>query len=176
MTDRPLAVEPALPAINVAHIEQLAESGEIITLEGEILAVADAESEDLVAWVLIAKRMRDIARRIDEMTSGEMLMRCREVAGPIDTAYGTARESVARGSISGIASERIRAILEEAAEDGLIPWEAVDNVAPMKPHVTPARLADYADTIRANHSVLATAIDENLPEKRRTLKVEERLT
>jgi len=175
MTDRPLAVTPAIPSVNVAHIEQLADQGEIITLDGEILAVADAESEDLIAWVLIAKRMREIARRIDDMTSGEMLMRCREVAGPIDTAYGTARESVSRGSISGIASERVRAILEEAAEDGAIPWEAVDNVAPLKPHVTPAKLADYAETIRPNHTMLAEAIDQNLPEKRRTLKVEERL-
>lgn len=173
--DRPLAVEPALPAINVAHIEKLVETGEIITLDGEILAISDGENEDLVAWILIAKRMREIARRVDELVSGEMLARCREVAGPIDTPYGTARESVARGSVSGIASERIRKILEEAAEDGTIPWEAVDNVAPLKPHVTPARLADYADTIRPNHSVLAAAIDENLPEKRRSLKVEERL-
>lgn len=173
--DKPLTVEPSLPAVNIAHVERLADHGEIMSLDGEILPVIDAANDDLVAWILIAKRMREIARRIDEMTGGEMLARCREVAGPIETEYGTARESISRGSISGIGAEKIRSILETAAEDGVIPWEAVDNVAPMKPHVTPAKIADYAETISQTKPELADAIEAILPERRRTLKVEDRL-
>jgi hypothetical protein len=115
--------------------------------------------------------MREIARRMEDLAGGELLTRCRQIAGPIDTEFGTARESISRGSVSGIQSERIRGVLEEAAADGTIPWEAVDNVAPLKAHVTPARLAEYADTIGGT---LGETLEAMLPEKRRVVKLDER--
>ena len=170
--DKHLSIEPALPALNVSHIEKLAEAGRIMSLDGEVMLAASASSDDLVAWMIIEKRLREISRRVDEITSGEMLARCREVAGPISTPYGVAKESISRGSISGIASERIRRILEEAAENDAIPWEAVDNIAPLKPHVTPARAADYAETVAKSNKLLAAEIEANLPERRRVVKLD----
>jgi hypothetical protein len=171
MSDKHLEVEPSLPAANVAHLARLLEEASLISLDGEILAARDADNGSLAAWMLAAKRMREIARRMEDLAGGELLTRCRQIAGPIDTEFGTARESISRGSVSGIQSERIRAVLEEAAADGTIPWEAVDNVAPLKAHVTPARLAEYADTIGGQ---LGETLDGMLPEKRRTIKLDER--
>ena len=170
MADKSLSVEPALPPVSVAQIASLLEEGSIVSLDGEVLPVSDADNDSAVAWIIAAKRMRDIARRMEELANGELLQRCRQVAGPIVTEYGTAKESVSRGSVSGIQSERIRAVLEEAAEDGKIPWEAVDNVAPLKAHVTPAKLADYADAIGGD---LGDQLEGLLPEKRRTVKITE---
>ena len=172
MTDKPLVVEPSLPAANIAQIAKLLEDGQIVTLDGEVLSVAEADNDSAVAWIIAAKRMRDIARRMEDLAAAEMLQRCRTVAGPIQTEFGTARESVSRGSVSGIQAARIREMLEYAAADGTIPWEAVDNVAPLQAHVTPAKAADYADTIGGQ---IGEQLASLLPEKRRSLKVEERL-
>ena len=172
MADKPLAVEPSLPAANIAQIAKLLEDGQIVTLDGEVLSVAEADNDSAVAWIIAAKRMRDIARRMEDLAAAEMLQRCRAVAGPIQTEFGTARESVSRGSVSGIQAARIREMLEYAAADGTIPWEAVDNVAPLQAHVTPAKAADYADTIGG---AVGEQLASLLPEKRRSLKVEERL-
>lgn len=171
MTDKPLAVEPSLPAANIAQIARLLEEGTIVSLDGDILPISEADNDSAVAWIVAAKRMREIARRMEDLAAAEMLQRCRTIAGPIDTEFGTARESISRGSVSGVQATRIREMLEYAAADGTIPWEAVDNVAPLQAHVTPAKAADYADTIGGQVGEQLAAL---LPEKRRTLKVDER--
>ena len=175
MTEKHLAVEPSLPAANVSQIARLLEDGQIVTLDGEVLPVAEADNDSAVAWIIAAKRMRDIARRMEDLAAAEMLQRCRSVAGPIETEFGTAKESVSRGSVTGIQSARVRTILEEAAENGLIPWEAVDNVAPLQAHVTPAKAAEYADALPHDlQASLGEQLRAMLPEKRRTLRVDER--
>jgi hypothetical protein len=175
MSEKHLAVEPHLPAANLAYISRLYEDAQLITLDGEIVSIPDADSDSLVAWMIAAKRMRDVARRMEELASSEMLLRCREVAGPISTEYGTAKESISRGSVTGVGAARIRDVLEQAAADDLIPWDAVENVAPLTAHVTPAKAAEYADAIETAHPDLADRIRTLLPEKRRTVKIDERV-
>ena len=171
--DKPVVIRPSLPAINAGHIEGLLERDELITLDGEVLDIAEGSSDDVVAWIVAMKRIRDLARRMEDRCNAVMLERVGQHAGAIETEYGTARQSVSRGSVSGIQSQRIRAILEEAAADEKIPWDVVDNLAPLQAHVTPARLADYLES--SAPEALADELGKHLPEKRRTLKVEERL-
>ena len=171
--DKPVVIRPSLPAINAGHIEGLLERDELITLDGEVLDIAEGSSDDVVAWIVAMKRIRDLARRMEDRCNAVMLQRVGEHAGPIETEYGTAKQSVSRGSVSGIQSQRIRAILEEAAADGKIPWDVVDNLAPLQAHVTPAKLSDYLD-VRGEED-FGRELRKHLPEKRRTLKVEERL-
>jgi hypothetical protein len=173
MTDKPVVLRPELPAVNVSHIAGLLERDELITLDGEVLDIAEGSSDDVVAWIVAMKHIRDLARRMEDRCAAVMLQRVGEHAGPIETEYGTAKQSVSRGSVSGIQSQRIRAILEEAAADEKIPWDVVDNLAPLQAHVTPARLADYLES--SAPTGLADELGKHLPEKRRTLKVEERL-
>jgi hypothetical protein len=171
--DKPVVLRPELPAINMGHIEGLLERDELITLDGEVLTIDEGTSDDVVAWIVAMKRIRDLARRMEDRCSAIMLQRVGEHAGPIETEYGTAKQSVSRGSVSGIQSTRIRAILEEAAADEKIPWDVVDNLAPLQAHVTPAKMADYLEASAS--PVGADELAKHLPEKRRTLKVEERL-
>ena len=171
MPDKPLAIEPSLPAANIAQIARLLEEGTIVSLDGDILPISEADNDSAVAWIVAAKRMREIARRMEDLASAEMLQRCRTVAGPIETEFGTARESISRSSVSGVQATRIREMLEYAAAEGTIPWEAVENVAPLQAHVTPAKAADYADTIGG---IIGDQLASLLPEKRRALKVDER--
>jgi hypothetical protein len=171
--DRPLVIRPELPAVNMSHIAGLLERDELITLDGEIVALDKAESTDLVAWMIAMRHVRDLARRMDERCGAIMLDRCAQQSGPIVTEYGTATQSVSRGPVSGIASARIRDILEGAEQDGLVPVGVADNLAPLKAHVTPAKLADYIE-VGAPERV-ATDLAEHLPDKRRTVKIEERL-
>ena len=173
LMDKPVVIRPSLPAINAGHIEGLLERDELITLDGEVLDITEGSSDDVVAWIVAMKRIRDLARRMEDRCNAVMLERVGQHAGPIETEYGTARQSVSRGSVSGIQSQRIRAILEEAAADEKIPWDVVDNLAPLQAHVTPARLADYLES--SAPEALADELGKHLPEKRRTLKVEERL-
>ena len=173
MTDKPVVIRPELPAVNVGHIAGLLERDELITLDGEVIDIAEGSSDDVVAWIVAMKHIRDLARRMEDRCAAVMLQRVGEHAGPIETEYGTAKQSVSRGSVSGIQSQRIRAILEEAAADGRVPWDVVDNLAPLQAHVTPARLADYLEA--SAPEALADELAKHLPEKRRTLKVEERL-
>jgi hypothetical protein len=171
--EKPVVVRPELPAINMGHIAGLLERDELITLDGEVLTIDDGTSDDVVAWIVAMKRIRDLARRMEDRCSAVMLQRVGQHAGSIETEYGTAKQSVSRGSVSGIQSQRIRAILEEAAADEKIPWDVVDNLAPLQAHVTPAKLADYLDA--SAPEALADELAKHLPDKRRTLKVEERL-
>ena len=172
MSDRSVAVEPYLPQANIGQIRDLFERGMIVTLDGEVLPATDADNDSLVSWILAAEMLRKLAFEMRTMAEGEMLHRVRESAGPISTEYGTARESISRGSVSGVAAKRIREVLEKRAEDSAIPWDAVDNIAPLVPHVTPARVADYIETIEGSQPDLADELRDNLPEKRRTLKVD----
>ena len=86
------------------------------------------------------------------------------------TAQGKASETISRGSVSGIASAQIRELLEAAAADGVIPWEAVDNVAPLVAHVTPQKAWQYAEDAPDE---IREQLEQLIPAKRRTIKVDE---
>jgi hypothetical protein len=159
-----------VPPANITQLRSLAEQGELITLDGEIISVSDASNDDLVAWGLVAQHLRDLARMISTSVEPELGVRIHSLAGPIITEYGTAKESISRASVSGIASQRIREIMERCAADGAIPWEAVDNIAPLQAHVTPAKIQNYIETCPAG---LADELEPHLPEKRRSIKLEQ---
>jgi hypothetical protein len=159
-----------VPPANITQLRSLAEQGELITLDGEIISVSDAANDDLVAWGLVAQHLRDLARMISTSVEPELGVRIHSLAGPIITEYGTAKESISRASVSGIASQRIREIMERCAADGAIPWEAVDNIAPLQAHVTPAKIQNYIETCPAG---LADELEPHLPEKRRSIKLEQ---
>jgi hypothetical protein len=159
-----------VPPANITQLRSLAEQGELITLDGEIISVGDAANDDLVAWGLVAQHLRDLARMISTSVEPELGTRIHSLAGPIITEYGTAKESISRASVSGIASQRIREIMERCAADGAIPWEAVDNIAPLQAHVTPAKIQNYIETCPAG---LADELEPHLPEKRRSIKLEQ---
>ena len=159
-----------VPPANITQLRGLAEQGELITLDGEIISVSDAANDDLVAWGLVAQHLRDLARMISTSVEPELGVRIHSLAGPIITEYGTAKESISRASVSGIASQRIREIMERCAADGAIPWEAVDNIAPLQAHVTPAKIQNYIETCPAG---LADELEPHLPEKRRSIKLEQ---
>jgi hypothetical protein len=72
--------------------------------------------------------------------------------------------------VSGIASAQIRELLEAAAADGVIPWEAVDNVAPLVAHVTPQKAWQYAEDAPDE---IREQLEAMIPAKRRTIKVDE---
>ncbi len=88
--DKPIVLRPELPAINMGHIEGLLERDELITLDGEVLTIDEGTSDDVVAWIVAMKRIRDLARRMEDRCSAVMLQRVGEHAGPIETEYGTA--------------------------------------------------------------------------------------
>jgi hypothetical protein len=159
-----------VPPANITQLRSLAEQGELITLDGEIISVSDAANDDLVAWGLVAQHLRDLARMISTSVEPELGHRIHAIAGPVVTEYGTAKESISRASVSGIASQRIREIMERCAADGAIPWEAVDNIAPLQAHVTPAKIQNYIETCPAG---LADELEPHLPEKRRSIKLEQ---
>jgi hypothetical protein len=171
MPDRALVHRPAIMG-PVADIEAFVHDGALLSQRGEIITPAEAENVDLVAGVIMAQELRRIAGEMMRIAETELAQRVRTLAGPIDTEYGTARESVSRGSISGTTAQRIRDVLEKHAADGTIPWEAVDNVAPMQAHVTPAKISQYAEDAPAS---IAADLEDLLPEKRRSLKVDARL-
>lgn len=163
------SIEPYIPPASVTQLQRLAENAELITQSGEIVAATDADDASLVAWSLVAMELRSIARLMESSASAVLLARCQERAGDVTTEYGTARESISRSSISGIQAQRIRDLLEGFAEDGVIPWEAVDNVAPLQPHVTPAKLANYAEK---SPLVVGEQLERLMPEKRRSIKID----
>ena len=168
MAERALTKRPAIMG-PVEEIERFALDGTILTQQGEIVMAADAASDDLVAWVVMSQELRKIAAEMMRAAEAELHQRVRTLAGPVETEYGTARESVSRGSISGSAAQRIRDVLEKHAADGTIPLEAVDNVAPLVAHVTPAKISQYAEDAPAS---VSADLEDLLPEKRRTLKVD----
>lgn len=171
MSDRALVNRPAIMG-PVAEVEQFVLDGTILSQLGEVLTPTEAANVDLVAWVVMAQELRKIAGEMMRTAETELAQRVRTLAGPIDTEYGTARESVSRGSVSGTAAQRIRDVLEKHAADGTIPWEAVDNVAPLQAHVTPAKISQYVEDAPAS---VAADLEDLLPEKRRSLKVDARL-
>ena len=165
-----MEVERRVNAFSYDTIRRLAELNELITSTGEVISVADATDDDLVLYGIAAQRLRALARMLEDNTHAELAQRIRATGGPVKVGgLGTARESISRGSISGINAARIREELERFAEDGVIPWEAVDNVAPLQAHVTPAKITQYAED--APPAVRDT-IRPLLPEKRRSVKVE----
>ena len=168
MPDRALIRRPDIPA-SVDALERLTEDNTIVTTDGEIVDVNEAPSRDLIAWIIAANEMRRIALEMIRAAESALHFRVKAVAGPIETDWGTVRESVSRGSISGLGSQRIRDVLEKHAADGTIPWEAVDNVAPLQAHVTPAKIQQYVEDAPAQ---VAADLEDLLPEKRRTIKVE----
>lgn len=173
MSDQSLTTDLHLPAVNLAHIIRMVEEGEIITRDGEILAIPDADNESLIAWAIMAQRLRKMAYMIGNMIDAELLPRAQELAGPIHTEYGTAKESVSRGTVSGAAATRVRAILEAAAEEGELDWDVVENLAPLQPHVTPARLAEWVEAMMRKYPDLTDQLASELPEKRRSIKITE---
>lgn len=152
-------------------MERLSNYAEIVTQAGEVVTAADADNVDLVAWVIVANEMKRVANEMLRIAETELHGRVRQIAGPIDTEFGTARESVSRGSVSGTNAARIRDVLERYAADGVIPWEAVDNVAPLQAHVTPAKLAQYLEDAPTD---VADAVEPLMPERRRTIKIDAR--
>lgn len=164
-----MSLEPYIPPASITRLRSLAESAEIITTDGEIIEASAADDASLVAWHRIASEMRIVARLIEQSVDGELLTRCRAIAGPIKTEYGDAKESISRSSVSGASSQKIRDILERYAADGTIPWDAVDNIAPLQAHVTPAKIQNYLDVCPTQ---VADELEPHLPEKRRTLKID----
>ena len=158
-----------VPQVSVSQLNGFAERGEVITEDGEVLKVDEASNDDLVAWSLVATYLRDLARLISTSVEPELADRIHTIGGPITATHGTARETISRASVSGIEAKRIRAILEECAADGVIPWDAVDNIAPLVPHVTPVKVANYVETCPSG---LADMLEKHMPQKRRTVKVE----
>ena len=163
------SIERASADLSTGTLVRLAESGTIITGDGESLPMFEAESADLVAWSVFTQRMRATLRLLEDTIAAELAIRIRAAGGPITTDNGTASESISRGSVSGIQAKHIRALLEDAAADGEIPWDAVDNVAPLVAHVTPAKAAQYAEDAPAH---IGEKIAAMLPERRRSVKVE----
>jgi hypothetical protein len=168
MTDRALIRRPDISA-SVDALERFSEDAMIVTTEGEIIHASDASNEDLIAWVVSANEMRRIAAQMIGAAESILHFRVKAMAGPIETEWGTVRESVSRGSISGVGSQRIRDVLEKHAADGTIPWEAVDNIAPLQAHVTPAKIQQYVEDAPVE---VAADLHDLLPEKRRSIKVE----
>lgn len=163
------SIERASADLSAGTLVRLAESGSIITADGESLPMFEAASNDLVAWSVFAQRMRATLRLLEDTIAVELAIRIRAAGGPISTDAGKASETISRGSVSGIQAKHIRAILEDAAADGEIPWDAVDNVAPLVAHVTPAKAAQYAEDAPAHIGEKLAAM---LPERRRSVKVE----
>ena len=164
-------VERRVHGLTVDAVRVLTEQGSIITLDGEITPVVAADTRELVVWNIVAQRLRALAREVEIMTNAELGVRIRENAGALKVdGVGEAFESISRGSVSGVAAKQIRETLEAFAEDGVIPWDAVDNLAPMIPHVTPAHIAQYAEDApdKVRERILPL-----LPTKRRTIKVTE---
>lgn len=162
-------IEPYIPPASITQLQRLSENAEIITQSGEIMTALDADDASLVAWSLVAMELRSIARMMEQTSNGILLARCQETAGDVVTDFGTARESISRSSISGVGAQRIREMLEGFAEDGVIPWAAVDNVAPLQPHVTPAKLANYAAKAPTR---VADELARVMPEQRRSVKID----
>jgi hypothetical protein len=165
-----LDVEKRVSSFSYDTLRRLAEANELVTMSGEVVSTSEATDDDLVLYSIAAQRIRALARMIEDNMHGELGHRIRTLGGPVRAdGVGTARESISRSSISGINAARIREELERFAEDGVIPWEAVDNIAPLQAHVTPAKITQYAEDAPATVRDVITPL---LPDKRRSVKVE----
>jgi hypothetical protein len=156
--------------LTVGALQNVAENRHIITSDGELLDVTLATDDDLVIWSIVTQRLRTLARNIEQGVNSELADRVRRTGGSITTPQGKASETISRGSVSGIASAQIRELLEAAAADGVIPWEAVDNVAPLVAHVTPQKAWQYAEDAPDE---IREQLEQLIPAKRRTIKVDE---
>ena len=156
--------------LTVGALQNVAENRHIITSDGELLDVTLATDDDLVIWSIVTQRLRTLARNIEQGVNAELADRVRRTGGAITTPQGKATETISRGSVSGVASAQIRELLEAAAADGVIPWEAVDNVAPLVAHVTPQKAWQYAEDAPDE---IREQLEAMIPAKRRTIKVDE---
>lgn len=155
--------------ITIDMIERWYEEAVVLSADGEVVEISAASSPDLVAWAVAMREAYMSFRAMQDAVEHELGLRIRQIGGEIKTEYGTARESISRGSVSGIAAKRIRDELELLVQNGWVLPEAVDNIAPLVPHVTPAKLTQFVED--QNESV-RTVLEPLVPEKRRTVKIE----
>jgi hypothetical protein len=155
--------------ITIEMIERWYEEAVVLTSDGEVVEISDASSTDLVAWSIAMREAYMSFRAMQDAVEHELGSRIRQTGGEIKTEYGTAKESISRGSVSGIAAARIRDELVKLAENGTIRPEAVNNVAPLVPHVTPAKLSQFVED---QHEAVRLILEPLIPEKRRTVKIE----
>lgn len=174
MTETSPDLFPRFPHVTTSTVSDLAAYGEIIDVDtGERTSLVGATNTTLAAWRVALDDLAQLARRMRDQVDTELVTRTSEVGGSIRTEYGTVKQVVSRGSVSGAAAQTIRAILEQAARMGDIPADAVDNVAPLTPHVTPSRVARWAHDNRSRlgereYAELVAA----LPTEKRTVRVE----
>jgi len=163
-----------VPTITVGTLATLRDTHSVVEpATGEIVPTGDATNDALIAWRLDLDELAAAARQIRDAIDTELLRRTSLAGGPVTTTYGSARMSVSRGSVSGSAARRIRDILEHLATHGDIPHDAVDNIAPLVPHVTPVQVARWvADNRDRLSEADYSALVELLPAERRTVKVE----
>lgn len=163
-----------VPTVTVGTLATLRDTTSVVEPStGEIVSTRDATSDALIAWRLDLDELASAARSLRDAIDTELLDRTAVAGGPVRTAYGSARMSVSRGTVSGVAAKRIRETLEHAASSGSIPFDAVDNVAPLVPHVTPVQVARWvADNRDRLSEADYSALVELLPAERRTVKVE----
>lgn len=166
---------PAATGVPTTLVEQLAADRCVIDPStGEIVPLAAASNDAVVAWRLAADKLAAVARGLRDAIDTELVARTSETGGPITTEYGVARQSVSRGTVSGAAAETIRRVLENAARLGDVSVDAVDNVVPLEPRCTPMRVARWVADNRHRlaeddyHAIMAA-----LPAERRTVRVEE---
>ena len=155
--------------ITIEMIERWYEEAVVLTSSGEVVEISDATSDDLVAWSIAMRESYLKFRAMQDAVEHELGTRIRQTGGEIKTEYGTAKESIGRGSVSGIAAARIRDELLLLAANGSIRPEAVDNVAPLVAHVTPAKLSQFVED---QHEAVRLILEPLIPEKRRTVKIE----
>jgi hypothetical protein len=156
--------------LTVGALQNVAENRHIITSDGELLDVTLATDDDLVIWSIVTQRLRTLARNIEQGVNAELADRVRRTGGAITTPQGKATETISRGAVSGVFAAQIRELLEAAAADGVIPWEAVDNVAPLVAHVTPGKAWQYCEDAPDE---IREQLEKLIPAKRRTIKVDE---
>ncbi len=163
-----------MPVITTGLVADLSRDRQVVDpATGEIVNLADATDDAVVAWRVALDRLATLCRSYRDAIDTELVARTSAAGGPLRTEYGTATQSVSRAAVSGTCAETIRTILENAARLGDIPADAVDNVAPLKAHVTPMRLVRW---VADNRHRLAEHDYHDLlnafPQERRTVKVE----
>jgi hypothetical protein len=155
--------------ITIEMIERWYEQAVVLTSAGEVVEISDADSGDLIAWSIAMRESYLSFRAMQDAVEAELGTRIRQTGGEIKSEFGTARETIGRGSVSGIAAARIRDELVMLAENGTIRPEAVDNVAPLVAHVTPAKLSQFVEDQR---EAVRLILEPLIPEKRRSIKID----
>lgn len=155
--------------ITIDMIERWYEEAVVLTDSGEVIEVSEADSDDLIAWSFAMQQASLKFRLMKDLVEQELGSRIRASGGAIKTNHGTAKETIGRGAISGIQAARIRDELQKLAENGSVPITAVDNLAPLVPHVTPAKFGQFVED---QHEAIRLILEPLIPEKRRTVKVE----